>query len=75
MLTSCVNPECNERFRYFGEGRIYLDNPDDALNLTQEQLYDRCSWLCKHCAERFEIRFSNGRPKVVPLPLRKAANG
>ncbi len=75
MLSNCANPECNERFRYLGEGRIYLDNPGDALTFTREELYERCSWLCKKCSERYEVRFTGGQPKVVPLTFRKAATG
>jgi len=60
---------------YLGEGRLYLDNPGDALDLTQQELFERCSWLCKRCAERFEIRFQNGGPQLIPRNLRKAANG
>ena len=74
MLTNCANPECNERFKYLGEGKLYLANPGDALDFTQQQLFERCSWLCKGCAERFEIQFLNGIPRVVPHRMKKAAN-
>ncbi len=74
MLTTCANPECDERFKYLGEGRLYLDNPGDALDLTQQQLFERCSWLCKRCSELYEVRFQSGRPKLVRRELRKAAN-
>ncbi len=75
MLTCCANPQCDRRFQYLGEGRIFLDRPEDALTLTQEELYERCSWLCQNCSERFEVRFQSGQPRLVPLLLKKAANG
>lgn len=74
MLTCCANPACGRPFQYLGEGRIFLDRPEDALSLSQEQLYDRCLWLCQRCSELFEIHFQSGEPKLVPLLLRKAAN-
>ncbi len=74
MLTTCANPECHERFKYLGEGRLYLDNPGEALELTQQQLFERCSWLCKACSEYFDIRFHLGQPRLVRKEFRKAAN-
>ena len=73
MLTNCTNPNCKEQFKYFGEGKLYLDNPNDALNLTQQQLFERCFWLCARCEELYEIRFQAGRPILVSRQLRKAA--
>jgi hypothetical protein len=73
VLTRCTNPECNEQFKYLGEGRIYLDNPGEVLTLTQDQLYERCYWLCTFCSQCYEIKFDRGTPKLVPVRLRRAA--
>jgi hypothetical protein len=74
MLTNCANPKCKEPFKFLGEGRLFLDNPTDALDLTQQQLFERCSWLCARCAKQYELRFQEGRPLLVPRSLRRAAS-
>lgn len=74
MLTNCSNPDCNERFKYLGEGRLFLPNPADALNLNQQQLFERCSWLCPRCAKIFELQYQAGKPKLIRREMRRAAN-
>ena len=51
MLSKCLNPACNETFRYLSEGRIF------NLELTTYEQPDRVPshrveryWLCRKCA-------------------------
>lgn len=74
MLTNCSNPDCHEKFKYLGEGRLFLANPAEALNLNEQQLFERCSWLCTRCAKIFEIHYQAGKPKLVRREMRRAAN-
>ena len=52
-LASCANPECGNKFRRLGEGKLFVrpaGKSDTAL--TQKAL-----WLCSECAERFDLRY------------------
>jgi hypothetical protein len=66
MVTHCANPGCVEQFRFLGEGKLFLEDPQAALDFNQQQLFERCFWLCRNCARQFEIRFINHKPLVVP---------
>lgn len=66
MVTHCANGDCREEFRFLGEGRLFLEDPQAALNFNQQQLFERCYWLCSTCARLFEIQFRDHRPVIVP---------
>lgn len=74
MVSQCANPGCTEKFRYLGEGKLFLANPASGLQMTQQQLFEQCYWLCKECSKHFRVGFEQGLPKLVPLSLKKAAN-
>jgi hypothetical protein len=74
MVSQCANPNCNEKFKYLGEGKLFLDNPGAGLEMNQQQLFEQCYWLCKKCALAYRIEFERGLPKLVPVQLTRAAN-
>lgn len=74
MVSHCANPDCTEKFRYLGEGKLFLDNPTAGLQMSQQQLFEQCYWLCKECSKQYRIDFERGSPQIVPLVLKKAAN-
>jgi len=72
MVTHCANKGCPEQFRFLGEGRLFLEDPQAALDLNQQQLFERCYWLCSACARHYEIRFYNHEPQIIPRKLQIA---
>lgn len=66
MVSHCANSNCTEQFRFLGEGKLFLEDPQAALDLNQQQLFERCYWLCRKCTREFEIQFRDHRPFVVP---------
>lgn len=74
MVGRCANPSCGNSFKYLGEGRLFIEDPRAALQLTQQQLFERCYWLCAQCASNYRINFARGNVELVPLVSRKAAN-
>ena len=74
MVSHCANPNCAETFKYLGEGKLFLDNPIEGLQMTQQQLFEQCHWLCKNCAREYRIAFDRGIPRLVPLELKQVAN-
>ena len=41
MVSQCANPSCSERFKYLGEGKLFLDNPIEGLRMSQQQLFEK----------------------------------
>ncbi len=74
MVGRCANPDCRNSFKYLGEGRLFLEDPNSALQLSQQQLFEKCYWLCPECASQYRLNFIRGDVELVPLPARKAAN-
>ncbi len=74
MVSECANPSCNEQFKYLGEGKLFLANPLQGLQMTQQQLFEQCHWLCKDCSKRYRIEFDQGFPQLVPIGFKKAAS-
>ncbi len=66
MVTYCANQSCGEQFRYLGVGRLFLEDPQAAMNLNQQQLFERCYWLCESCSNQFEVLFRDHKPVLVP---------
>jgi hypothetical protein len=66
MVTHCANQNCPEQFRFLGEGKLFLEDPQAALNFNQQQLFERCHWLCASCARQYQIVFSDHKPVIVP---------
>lgn len=74
MVSDCANRCCNEKFKYLGEGKLFLANPLQGLQMSQQQLFEQCYWLCKECSKYYRIEFHQGVPQLVSLGFRKAAN-
>lgn len=74
MVSHCANSACTETFKYLGEGKLFLDNPTAGLQMSQQQLFEQCYWLCKECSKRYRVEFERGVPHLVPLVLKRAAN-
>jgi hypothetical protein len=74
MVSECANPGCNEKFKYLGEGKLFLSNPMQGLQMSQQQLFEQCSWLCKNCSKHYRVEFGQGSPQLVSLSFKKAAN-
>ena len=72
MVTYCANQDCSEQFRVLGEGRLFLEDPQAALDWNQQQLFERCHWLCRACSRHYEIQFRDHRPVLVPRPAQNS---
>ncbi len=73
MVSHCANPACDETFRYLGEGKLFLDDPSAGLQMSEQQLFEQCYWLCKECSRRYRLYFERGLPQLVSLALKRAA--
>ena len=69
MLSKCLNPACNETFRYLSEGRIF------NLELTTYEEPDRVPshrveryWLCRKCAMTMTVMVEDGRVTAQRFP-------
>jgi hypothetical protein len=78
MVSRCANPECESKFRYLNQGKLYiLRSPraevraegDDAQNLIRRLL-----WLCERCSERLVVvQGPEGVPQLAPRAKSRAA--
>ena len=75
MLSKCLNPACNETFRYLSEGRIF------NLELTTYEEPDRVPshrveryWLCRKCAMTMAVVVEDGRVTAQHFPPGVAEN-
>ncbi len=68
MLSKCANLSCNEQFRYFGSGKLFLPDPDAVLRMSGDEMTACCHWLCEHCCKLYRIDFVNALPVLTPLP-------
>ncbi len=87
MLTKCANPECNARFRYLHEGKLFVvDRFDSSQRGLSPELAANESyrldyyWLCSSCSRSMEVvSGSPTRMQVMPVqrvqppaPVKKA---
>ena len=68
MLSKCANPECQARFRYLHEGKVFMADwmggsaaESDNACWRRTEMY----WLCDTCSRRFVLGKKGG--SVVPL--------
>jgi hypothetical protein len=67
MLNKCANAECEEEFKYFGEGRLFLRDESAVFGMDRGELMNECHWLCPECAKRYKVEFTTEGPMVKPL--------
>jgi hypothetical protein len=72
MLDKCANQNCEEKFKYFGEGKLFLRNVNAVFTMSRDELVNECYWLCPACATEFKVEFVNEGIRVVAL-MRRAA--
>ena len=72
MLAKCATKTCNQKFKYFGVGLLFIEAPKQgqrSQNSDDVEFY----WLCERCARRE----ANGLLKKIPVverpPYRRAA--
>ena len=67
MLIKCANEACEEEFKYFGEGKLFLRDQNAVFAMSRSELMNHCYWLCPGCAARYKLDFLNEGVTVVPL--------
>lgn len=78
MLTKCANPECNARFRYLHEGRLFIVDRSDGLqrgpfpelSIGETQRLDYY-WLCGTCSRSMSVVWDR-EAQVHVLPTARA---
>lgn len=55
MLAKCINPNCQENFRYLESGRLFRLEPDPWASPPRNKIPEYF-WLCRHCAARMTLR-------------------
>lgn len=64
METRCINPQCEDRSRYFGAGALYVLEKRGVGRLPRHTEY---FWLCASCVDRFMVETdAGGNVAVVP---------
>jgi len=66
MLNKCANSACEEEFKYFGEGRLFLRDQSAIFSMSRSELMNQCYWLCPACARQFRLEFTEEGVAVVP---------
>ena len=75
MIATCANPACNEPFRYFRSGKIFMLETIDANDLDPGSRTDPSKrrieyfWLCGACAPAMHLmRTTNGAVTLCQSP-------
>ena len=57
MLDKCVNPFCNESFRYLSHGKLFVVEFPHGLNdhLSHNVARREHFWLCDECARNMTV--------------------
>jgi hypothetical protein len=66
-LSKCANPECGERFKRLGDGKLFVRPA--ASNGKQKQ---KALWLCQECSRQFDLRYDR-QHEEFHLVRRRAA--
>ena|SRR5437016_5330724 len=77
MLAKCSNPSCSARFRYLGNGRLFLLESDPALTTGKSNRVEYF-WLCRDCCSTMTLGLGqDDTVAAVPLlqPFRSAPDG
>jgi len=70
MLSKCANPECNEKFLYLDQGKVFRLWPNPRLHASAEQherLLSERFWLCAECARTMTIVWGGAHIKVISI--------
>ncbi len=68
-LASCANPECGNKFKRLGEGKLFVRPAGkNDTGLTQKAL-----WLCSECAVHFDLRYDRRQEEYSLVRRRHAA--
>ena len=76
MVSKCANPDCNTRFRYLRNGKLFrfevaVGTLDSAKGKKPAHKLEHF-WLCEECSSSLTLRYdSNQGLMVVPLHPRK----
>ena len=65
MVSQCANPGCGAPFLYFRDGRLF------AAPRKNSPAGIEYFWLCAHCAQDVDLKFSerDNEPTVVPRQI------
>ena len=55
MVSQCANPNCQRKFRYLRDGKVYLF----AMSATTGHKRQEHFWLCGECSERMYLTCVN----------------
>lgn len=58
MIATCTNPACNEPFRYFRSGKIFMleaDDVDHGSRTDPSKCRIEYFWLCGECAPAMRL--------------------
>jgi hypothetical protein len=62
MIEHCFNPQCNQEFRYLGQGSVYQWERGSGQDFRLEFF-----WLCPACAAAFRLTSdARGIPSLAP---------
>jgi len=68
VLTKCLNPACDARFRYLNQGRIFnIEIPFAKTNGERSFAKAECFWLCENCSLTMKVIVDKGTITTVPL--------
>lgn len=70
MLSKCANPECRERFLYFGRGKIFHLSASPNVQALAAELGRSVKerfWLCDGCCRDLTMVWDGSKAKVIPL--------
>jgi len=72
MIATCANPACNEPFRYFRSGKIFMleaNYRDPGSRTDRSKRRIEYFWLCEACAPAMHLmRTTNGAVTLYQAP-------
>jgi hypothetical protein len=66
-VSKCANPECEQKFRKLGEGKLYV------RRLEQGETRQKALWLCSECAGQFDLRYDRRKQEFHLVRHRRVA--
>jgi len=70
MITKCANPSCENSFRYFRGGNLFLVDPRTLQLVRDTEFHEKSRrseyfWLCEKCAPAMTISLDrDGHPSL-----------
>jgi hypothetical protein len=68
-VSKCANPQCHNKFKRLGEGRLYLHPPMKESRTRQMS----AAWLCSQCVRSHTMRFDATHHSFVLVRTERAA--